>query len=249
MFERELRDLSWVPRWSIIRTNRAQSVAEHSYYVAVYALSIAQLINWRGSSTNASRLELVISALNHDIEECFTGDIPGPMKRLMAKGLPWRNTVWRERDRRFGDRYPVSDDPEVLAILKAADVLDEVMFLAGELQRGNRACENIFSLVIGTLEERWSELPASKEVIVRGWAYLTVCIARERNGHSLEVPADSDAGVAEGDPADRPQPSLQVTQTPQADPDPHRILPEGDRTRRPDPAIDPITMKPRARKR
>ena len=35
------RDMAHVPRWVIARTHRRQSVAEHSYFVALYARQIA----------------------------------------------------------------------------------------------------------------------------------------------------------------------------------------------------------------
>ena len=46
------RVLQHVPRWAIIRTLRQQSVAEHSYYVAIYATAIAKLLSMRTQDIN-----------------------------------------------------------------------------------------------------------------------------------------------------------------------------------------------------
>jgi 5'-deoxynucleotidase YfbR-like HD superfamily hydrolase len=65
----KFRDLAHVPRWAIARTNRQQSVAEHSYYVTLYAIAIAQ------------ELEVPITGgfisycLLHDMDEIHTGDL------------------------------------------------------------------------------------------------------------------------------------------------------------------------------
>jgi len=82
--------LSIVPRWTIVPMNRHQSVAEHSFRVAVIALEIAE----------AEELEEVAAivklALIHDAAECFTSDLPTPVKGMIKnlssieqKSCPW----------------------------------------------------------------------------------------------------------------------------------------------------------------
>lgn len=80
-----LLHLSYVDRWVIAPTRRHQSVAEHSYRVAVIALA---LVGWRHPSVipgeyvgmGLTEREVVMAAVLHDSEEVLTGDIPGPQK-------------------------------------------------------------------------------------------------------------------------------------------------------------------------
>lgn len=79
MFEVEFRLFSEVRRWATIR-NSGQKLAEHSFFVALYADQIATLIDWQGD-----RGALMLHALLHDIDELITGDIPGNWKRKAAE--------------------------------------------------------------------------------------------------------------------------------------------------------------------
>ena len=40
------RDMAYVPRWVILRRHRQQYLAEHSYFVAIYAQQVARLIQY-----------------------------------------------------------------------------------------------------------------------------------------------------------------------------------------------------------
>lgn len=135
MFERELRDLSFVKRWQILRSNRSQSVAEHSYYVAVYADQIATYFKWQGDRTALLRY-----ALWHDAAEVATGDIPGPVKRrlvdpkrLAALEVEYLTAVFP------GNEWVLPDDIEVRAIVSLANCIDEIFWVGTETQMGNNS--------------------------------------------------------------------------------------------------------------
>lgn len=139
MFEREYRELSFVPRWAIVRTLRHQSVAEHSYYVTLYAGQVARLINWGGSFGNLYR-----AALMHDTSEVFMSDIPGPTKRAIIDHEKYDEYELSGLQERFGDEVSawLKDDIEpkqINSIIKVADLLDECFFLATEMQLGNNS--------------------------------------------------------------------------------------------------------------
>jgi len=129
--EREVRDIAQIPRWAIIRTYRQQSVAEHSYFVALYT-------DWLGSLVGLDPDEhqyAVREALWHDIGERFSGDIPTPFKKAArvdesvvdeatGREHPWYRQQHQER------LHGETDQMRALCIVKIADLLDALTFLA-----------------------------------------------------------------------------------------------------------------------
>lgn len=144
MFERDIRDASHLKRWAIVRTLRDQSVAEHSFYVAVYTNDICISLNMPPEIT----LPAIQYALWHDVsDEIFTGDIPGPSKRaLLGHGEAkrawsyvlnnWVGRVFNRVDERMG-KAPTDHGVTVQLIVKLADWLDAAYEMAGEAQMGN----------------------------------------------------------------------------------------------------------------
>ena len=155
-FVREIRDLSHVPRWGIIRTIRTQNVAEHSYYVTLYAFHIAKMLSWGDAEIAA----LMHKALYHDAAESFTGDIPGTTKRhLQGNGVVFQQFLERETTLRFPG-FPVGRwlTPGEARVIKAADLLDEVLFLSGEQQLGNNAIYSLLAECQNRLRKAWWNL-------------------------------------------------------------------------------------------
>jgi len=74
-------------RYTIVKGVPRQSVASHSFRVAVIALELANLLNLCGASHKAAILEW---ALVHDGPEAATGDIQHPVKVWLEKqvGVP-----------------------------------------------------------------------------------------------------------------------------------------------------------------
>ena len=130
---RELRDLAHVPRWGIARLIRGQSVAEHSFFVACYAMQIGDELQL---SFNGD--ELIRWALIHDVDESFMSDIPGPSKRSVVDRFKYAHYTDAGSVKRFGFA-PSHCQGHIKQIVKLADLIDEVMFLSGELQMGNQA--------------------------------------------------------------------------------------------------------------
>lgn len=141
MFEREYRLMSHVPRWSIVRQIKGQNVAEHSYFVALYVSQICDVLEFDMETKWLS----IEAALYHDLDETFTGDIPGPSKRSMVdpdKTLAFTNKMLVERFNGYGfrqvERKKITGIP---LIIKLADLVDEVMYLSTEFQMGNASVE------------------------------------------------------------------------------------------------------------
>lgn len=132
MFEREYRDLAHVPRWVIIPTLQKQSVAEHSYYVTLYSTHIMFKLRLDPRFT----LPAIYHALEHDREEAFTGDIPGPSKKIL--GIVGKNLDTAvEESTRFQSNNFGGADPIALAIVKLADLMDQYAFWKEEGKLGN----------------------------------------------------------------------------------------------------------------
>lgn len=185
MFEREYRELSWVPRWTIIRRIREQSVAEHSYYVALYAGQVADLVKWKGD-----RGTLLKWALLHDLAEVFTSDIPGPTKRAMIDKGKGAAFVANELNRRFPD-LAVPDGvthgafAEIEAIVKVADLIDENCYLASERQLGNGTLDVVRANSLIRLHTAIDNLPVGAD-IERGYVFGTIVRAVNLNGTSSD---------------------------------------------------------------
>lgn len=157
MFEREIRSLSDVPRWSTLRTIQKQNVAEHSFYVMFYARQIVEfleLTDWL--------LQVLVYAMWHDAEEQFTGDGPGPWKRL-AIDVDRSEVAAR---RLLSERHP--DWPEgpvhdtVKAIVKMANLIDELMFLANDFQMGNRNVVGVMNNTMERVELMVNDMPCNE---------------------------------------------------------------------------------------
>ena len=136
MFERDLRNMALVKRWGIVATHADQNLAEHSYFVAVYANDLCLVLG----VTDDVRLDVLKVALGHDLDEILTCDIPGPHKRfVMINNSHWLYKSMEKIFPRRGDRWGVGIDKAILvkAIVKVADILESVLFLAEEQRMGN----------------------------------------------------------------------------------------------------------------
>lgn len=146
MFERELRDLSFVPRWSIARVLNRQTLDQHHFFVGVYALKIAEHLNL----SDGQKLALAKLALYHDWKELISGDTPGPVKHHMHdedKSSMFLSSEMRKRFKNgpYGGGFIMDKmDPVVYAVMKLADMLDGAFYLLTEMQMGNKAVERLY---------------------------------------------------------------------------------------------------------
>lgn len=134
----EERELAHVPRWCIVRTIKQQSVAEHAFYVARYAIDISKVMGW------PVRTNLIEYCLKHDDAELHSGDIPAPFKQVIK--MPHDP---------FPQRFQLTRDEEVIA--KMADILEAILFLIDEQLLGNKGV----ALVIAELRDELDKWSAS----------------------------------------------------------------------------------------
>lgn len=166
-FAQAWRDMAHVPRWAILRKNRTQSLAEHSFYVGVYAVHIAQVIAWRGDYA-----ALMMHALYHDIDETVSGDIPGPYKRAAVDKSLGRDVSSRVLSEKFGGAVVSrvnNADEDVKLIVSAADAVDELCYLVEEIRSGNTWVQPVVSEVRVRLKKRWMALPVVQRVREETW--------------------------------------------------------------------------------
>jgi len=104
----DLLALSHVPRWSVVSHTGHQSVADHSFRVAVIYLELCLRLDRAVGPTD------LMWIIVHDGPEAWIGDIPGPFKTANAEAevTPW----WHD----FKARVP--DD--VRALVKVADLVE-----------------------------------------------------------------------------------------------------------------------------
>lgn len=185
LFPPELRTASIVPRWSVVWTLTRDTVANHSFYVTLYARTVGRLIDWRGSYAM-----LMFFALTHDLDETMTGDIVSPVKveildreryddyveRKMRDRMPG---LMDELDRLYGGTVAAEKEQnEAWSIIAVADRLDALLFLIGERRMGNGVIAPRIPDAERRLEAAWYELPAAKERLGQLWATVMKPVIR-----------------------------------------------------------------------
>lgn len=173
-FPPELRTMSIVPRWSIVHVTQRDTVANHSYFVTVYAHMISRVIKWGGPNDY-----LMFSALLHDLDEVLTGDLVGPIKEYIIDEERMHEYVDHKIFERFGSlahehaylegQCKMRHAEEADTIIKAADRLDAVFFLIMESRRGNSTILPLIETAQNRLEAAWRELPTTKTQIDMTW--------------------------------------------------------------------------------
>lgn len=122
----KMRDAGATKRYHTARTLRTQSVAEHSFGVAMLIAEV---------EPNASA-ELLMAALHHDLAEVATGDIPAPAKWNHPSLKDIIARIEAEYDKEHGTS---TDDlsPQELHVLKWCDMMELVLWCLEEYHMGN----------------------------------------------------------------------------------------------------------------
>lgn len=71
----------YVKRWHTVRLSHDQSLADHTFNVMIIALELAK----RVGRSEEERGQILMQALEHDLNEVVTGDIPTPTKKRLSK--------------------------------------------------------------------------------------------------------------------------------------------------------------------
>ncbi len=79
----DINRLRYVDRYDNSLVMHKENVAEHCYYVAVYAMFLAEYAESRGHKVDA--VAVMYRALFHDVDEAFSGDIHRPFKHADSR--------------------------------------------------------------------------------------------------------------------------------------------------------------------
>lgn len=150
MFPYRERILAHVPRWAVVPHIRRQSVAEHSFYVALYTDKLCKMLEWDDLHTSIA----VSYALRHDMFEIFSGDIPSPAKRILTSDdtvNAFNSHFVKSMPADYKDGIPTR---EIHEVVKLADKLDEFFWLCTETGLGNRSVAALLMTVLADIEGR-----------------------------------------------------------------------------------------------
>ncbi|GIQ69847.1 5'-deoxynucleotidase [Xylanibacillus composti] len=137
-----------IHRWSLMRNTQQESVALHSYYVAVWTHLLCTIGNVvYGKSLPVE--QIASRALFHDATEVFVGDVAQPVKHSNPGILQHFRDIERAAAERMADMLPdglqevyrplISPDKGSYDhYVKAADLLDAYLKCVSELSAGNQ---------------------------------------------------------------------------------------------------------------
>ena len=139
--------MRYINRWGLMRNTRLENIQEHSHQVAVLAHALAVIQNkYYGGQVDPGAV--AVAALYHDASEILTGDMPTPIKydnpdiRNAYKAVEavaeqkLLSMLPPELRPDFEDAVTIPD-PEIHALVKAADKLSAYLKCVEELKAGN----------------------------------------------------------------------------------------------------------------
>jgi len=187
-FLRRTQALCYVERCSNTPHIRPYSVAQHSFYIALYAMLFADIENERICENEIMGMdyvsnlydtsEVIKKALIHDLEESLTGDILYPVHH---DNKSFKETLDKVREKCVDEEvfkelpknvrkyyirlWKTSKDTTKEGILVACmDKFEILMFAIQELDMGNQAFRIIYNNAVSIIEKEFS-IPSVNEVL------------------------------------------------------------------------------------
>lgn len=157
-----LSRLRFISRWALMRNTAPENVQEHSHQTAVLAHALALIRNRRfGGSVDAGTA--AAAALYHDASEILTGDMPTPIKYYSPSIRAAYREVESEATRKLLEMLPPElrecyepvleiPDPEIHALVKAADKLSAYIKCVEEVKAGNGEFRDAASQTLSALK-------------------------------------------------------------------------------------------------
>lgn len=127
--------LSDIPRWIKVPMRRPQNVAEHTLNVLILALSLYNFMQGNVPHNSTDLISLLNWAIEHDMDEIVTGDLPADLKAELEKVAPGRfdeavsNIMSRpNRLPTYGTHKAAMHGSYPYDLVKIADKLEEVLY-------------------------------------------------------------------------------------------------------------------------
>lgn len=139
--------MRYINRWGLMRNTHLENIQEHSHQVAVLAHALAVIENrYFGGQIDPGAV--AVAALYHDAGEILTGDMPAPIKYDNPDIQSAYKAVEAMAERKLLSMLPPDlrpdfekavtiPDPDIHAIVKAADKLSAYLKCVEELKAGN----------------------------------------------------------------------------------------------------------------
>ena len=139
--------MRFIQRWALMRNTAPENLQEHSHQVAVLAHALAVLRNEKfGGHVDPGAV--AVAALYHDASEILTGDMPTPIKYDNPAIRTAYKDVEAVAEHKLLNMLPEElrgvyapiltvEDPEIEALVKAADKLSAYIKCVEELKAGN----------------------------------------------------------------------------------------------------------------
>lgn len=139
--------MRYINRWGLMRNTRLENIQEHSHMVAVLAHALAVIQNkYFGGRTDPG--QVAVAALYHDASEILTGDMPTPIKydnpdiqtaykQVEAVAEQKLLSMLPEDLRPDFEAAVTIPDPQIRALVKAADKLSAYLKCVEEVKAGN----------------------------------------------------------------------------------------------------------------
>ncbi|MEA4932394.1 MAG: 5'-deoxynucleotidase [Lawsonibacter sp.] len=139
--------MRYINRWGLMRNTDPENIQEHSHMVAVLAHALAVIQN-RYYGPHVDPGAVAVAALYHDASEILTGDMPTPIKYDNPDIQTAYKQVEAVAEKKLLSMLPEDlradfvaavtiPDPEVRALVKAADKLSAYLKCLEELKAGN----------------------------------------------------------------------------------------------------------------
>ena len=139
--------MRYINRWGLMRNTQTENIQEHSHMVAVLAHALAVIENEKfGGQVDPG--QVAVAALYHDASEILTGDMPTPIKYDNPAIQSAYKQVEAVAEQKLLSMLPEDlrpayedaitiPDPQIKALVKAADKLDAYLKCVEELKAGN----------------------------------------------------------------------------------------------------------------
>ena len=139
--------MRYINRWGLMRNTQPENIQEHSHQVAVLAHALAVIQNrYFGGQMDPGAV--AVAALYHDASEILTGDMPTPIKYDNPDIQSAYKAVEATAEQKLLSMLPEDlrgefeeavtiPDPQVRALVKAADKLSAYLKCVEERKAGN----------------------------------------------------------------------------------------------------------------